>query len=73
MIRVPGALGVVETVFLTMLGGQVPHGLLLAALIAYRALYYLIPLGVGTVGYFLLEAQGKKLAQGKAMEDNQRR
>lgn len=73
VIRVPGALGVVETVFLTMLGGQVPHGLLLAALIAYRALYYLIPLGVGTVGYFLLEARGKKLAAGTESEEGQRR
>lgn len=50
----------IETVFLTMLGGQVPHGLLLAALIVYRALYYLIPLMIGSISYFVLEAQGKR-------------
>ncbi len=31
VVRIPGGLGVIETVFLTMLGAQVPHGLLLAA------------------------------------------
>ncbi|MGH8790079.1 MAG: lysylphosphatidylglycerol synthase domain-containing protein [Cupriavidus necator] len=60
VVRVPGGLGVIETVFLTMLGGQVPHGLLLAALIAYRAMYYLIPLMIGSIGYFVLEAHGKR-------------
>jgi uncharacterized membrane protein YbhN (UPF0104 family) len=64
VVRVPGGIGVIETVFLAMLGDQVPYALLLAALIAYRALYYLIPLGLGTVGYFLLEARGKRLARG---------
>ncbi|MNT12523.1 Inner membrane protein YbhN [compost metagenome] len=60
VVRIPGGLGVIETVFLTMLGGQVPHGLLLAALIAYRAMYYLIPLMIGAIGYFVLEAHGKR-------------
>ncbi|AMR81852.1 lysylphosphatidylglycerol synthase domain-containing protein [Cupriavidus nantongensis] len=60
VVRIPGGLGVIETVFLTMLGDQVPHGLLLAALIAYRALYYLIPLMIGAVSYFVLEARGKR-------------
>lgn len=60
VVRIPGGLGVIETVFLTMLGGQVPHGLLLAALIAYRALYYLIPLMIGSISYFVLEAHGKR-------------
>ncbi|WP_419187125.1 lysylphosphatidylglycerol synthase domain-containing protein [Cupriavidus necator] len=60
VVRVPGGLGVIETVFFAMLGDQVPHALLVAALIAYRALYYLMPLAVGTVGYFLLEARGKR-------------
>ncbi|RDK07373.1 lysylphosphatidylglycerol synthase domain-containing protein [Cupriavidus lacunae] len=60
VVRIPGGLGVIETVFLTMLGGQVPHGLLLAALIAYRALYYVIPLVIGSLGYFMLEAHGKR-------------
>jgi uncharacterized membrane protein YbhN (UPF0104 family) len=60
VVRIPGGLGVIETVFLTMLGGQVPHGLLLAALIVYRALYYLIPLMIGSISYFVLEAHGKR-------------
>jgi len=46
--QVPGGLGVFETVMLMLF----PHGMnttqLLGSLIAYRAIYYLLPLGVAT-------------------------
>lgn len=42
--HVPGGLGVIEAVFVACLGGQVPQASLLAALLAYRAAYYGVPL-----------------------------
>lgn len=55
--HVPAGLGVLEAVFIAMLGGQLPRGELLAALIAYRAIYYLLPLAAAIVVYFVLEAR----------------
>ncbi|WP_082368498.1 lysylphosphatidylglycerol synthase domain-containing protein [Piscinibacter sakaiensis] len=56
---VPGGLGVLEAVVLALLsGGRVGEGALLAAVVAYRALYYLVPLAVGLVLYALLERLG---------------
>ncbi len=42
--NVPGGLGVFESVFLVALGRAEPRETLLAALVAYRVVYYLIPL-----------------------------
>lgn len=44
--HVPGGLGVIEAVFIAMLGGQVDQGPLLGALLAFRAMYYVMPLGL---------------------------
>ena len=54
--HIPGGLGVVETVFVAVLGDGVPHSGLIAALLAYRALYYLVPLAVAAAFHFGLEA-----------------
>ncbi|TXD74601.1 UPF0104 family protein, partial [Mitsuaria sp. TWR114] len=35
-------------------------GQVLAALIAYRALYYLAPLAVAAIAYFVLEAKARR-------------
>ena len=48
IVRVPGGLGVLETVFVALLGYRVPQGQLLAALLAYRGIYYLLPLVLAT-------------------------
>ncbi len=56
--HVPAGLGVIEAVFVASLGDQVPQGTLIAALLAYRAVYYLLPLGLATLGYLLIEAAG---------------
>lgn len=53
--HIPAGLGVLEAVFIAMLGGQLPRGELLAALIAYRAIYYLLPLAAAMAVYLLLE------------------
>ena len=55
IIDVPAGLGVTETVFLAMLGAQVPGNELLAAMLAYRAIYYLAPLLVALPVYLALE------------------
>jgi uncharacterized membrane protein YbhN (UPF0104 family) len=44
LLHIPGGLGVIEGVFVTMLGGQVPEGPLVAAVLAFRAAFYLLPL-----------------------------
>ncbi len=45
----PGGLGVFEAALLLVLGGTVPAGAAVAALLAYRAVYFLLPLGVSAV------------------------
>jgi hypothetical protein len=59
LTHIPAGLGVLEAVFVTLLGSQVPQGQLLAALLAYRAVYYLAPLGVAGLLYLGLEAKAK--------------
>jgi len=59
VVHVPAGLGVIEAVFVSTLGGQVPHGELLAALLAYRAVYYLLPLAGATIGYGVSEVWGR--------------
>ncbi|HVI57270.1 MAG TPA: YbhN family protein [Luteimonas sp.] len=56
VIRVPGNLGVLEAVFLGLLGAHAPAPAILAALLAYRALFYIGPLLVALAMYAWLEA-----------------
>jgi uncharacterized membrane protein YbhN (UPF0104 family) len=58
--HIPGGLGVVEGVFLFALAARVPAHELLAALLAFRAMYYLLPLAVAGGLFLLLEARAKK-------------
>ncbi|MCE6982620.1 UPF0104 family protein, partial [Pseudomonas frederiksbergensis] len=51
----PAGLGVLETVFLSLLHGSYGKGTLLAALIGYRAIYFLLPLLIATLIYLVLE------------------
>lgn len=53
--HIPAGLGVLEAVFLALLHGQLGQGSLVAALLGYRTLYYLIPLLVALVIYLVLE------------------
>ncbi|MBJ9975898.1 UPF0104 family protein [Pseudomonas sp. S75] len=59
--HIPAGLGVLETVFLALLQGQLSQGTLVAALLGYRTLYYLIPLVVAIVVYLVLEKRAKAL------------
>lgn len=56
-LRVPGGLGVLEAVFMALLAGLQPEPQLLAALLAYRALFYLLPLAVALLVYLGLETR----------------
>jgi uncharacterized membrane protein YbhN (UPF0104 family) len=57
--HIPAGLGVLEAVFITLLGGTRPRGEVLGALLAYRAIYYLVPLLVALFIYLTLEARAK--------------
>jgi glycosyltransferase 2 family protein len=60
--HIPAGLGVLEAVFIALLGHRVPESQLLGALIAYRAVYYLAPLALAGVAYAVLEARLKRRA-----------
>jgi len=61
IVRVPGGIGVLETVFGAVLSFRVPDGQLLAALLAYRGIYYLLPLLIATVAYAATEMRARHL------------
>ncbi|AXQ31179.1 UPF0104 family protein [Solimonas sp. K1W22B-7] len=57
VIRIPGGLGVVEAVFIALLSPAYPEVQLLAALLAWRAIYYLLPLLPAIPACVLLETR----------------
>jgi uncharacterized membrane protein YbhN (UPF0104 family) len=61
--HVPAGLGVLEAVFVALLGHQVAQGRLLGALLAYRAIYYLLPLAIAACGYLVTELRARRLRQ----------
>jgi uncharacterized membrane protein YbhN (UPF0104 family) len=58
--HIPAGLGVLEAVFLSLLGDAHPVNQLLAALLAYRAVYYLGPLVIAGIVYFTLEVTARR-------------
>lgn len=62
--HIPAGLGVLEAVFVTFLVPPLAQGGVIAALLAYRALYYLAPLALAAVVYLLLEARAKRQPAG---------
>jgi uncharacterized membrane protein YbhN (UPF0104 family) len=48
---------VIEAVFVALLAGRVDRTSVLAALIGYRVLYFLLPLAAATVIFVVLEAR----------------
>lgn len=55
MVHVPGGLGVLEAVYLTMLHDAVGAGALLGALLVFRVVYFFVPLLWASVSYGVLE------------------
>ncbi len=63
LAHVPAGLGVLEAVFVALLSHQIATPKLLAALVAYRVIYYLVPLVIATLAYLVTEARAKSLAR----------
>lgn len=62
IVHIPAGIGVLEAVFIALLASEhVSQGIIIAALLAYRVLYYFLPLLLALVGYLLLESRAKKL------------
>lgn len=55
-VHIPGGLGVLEGVFVMMLGAQLDTSEILGALLAYRGIYYLAPLLPALLLFLYLEA-----------------
>lgn len=50
IVHIPAGIGVLEAVFIAMLSGEeISRGTIIAALLAYRALYYFLPLLLATI------------------------
>lgn len=66
LTHVPAGLGVLEAVFLTLLSARAPGHELLAALLTYRLIYYLLPLTLALVLYIATELRARRLRPGAA-------
>ncbi|WP_428945630.1 lysylphosphatidylglycerol synthase domain-containing protein [Pantoea sp. FN060301] len=64
IIHIPAGIGVLEAVFLALLSGaHLTHGAIIAALLAYRVIYFIAPLLLALVLYLWLESRAKSLRQ----------
>jgi uncharacterized membrane protein YbhN (UPF0104 family) len=61
--RIPAGLGVLEAVFVALFSQQMPPHELLAALVAYRLVYFIAPLGVASLVYLVMEAKARQRGQ----------
>ena len=62
IIHIPAGIGVLEAVFLALLRGEhLAHGTIIAALLAYRVIYFIAPLLLALVLYLWLESRAKAL------------
>jgi len=62
IVHIPAGIGVLEAVFIALLASEhVSQGIIIAALLAYRVLYYFLPLLLALIGYLLLESRARKL------------
>jgi uncharacterized membrane protein YbhN (UPF0104 family) len=60
ILHIPAGLGVTEAVFIALLSHRIPEHQVLGALLAYRALFYLLPLVAGALLYTKLEVRSRK-------------
>lgn len=63
ILHIPAGLGVIEAVFIALLSHRIPEHQLLGALLAYRAVFYLVPLFIGALLYLKLEVRARKPAK----------
>lgn len=62
LIHVPAGLGVIEAVFVALLVSRMPESEILAAVLTYRALYYLAPLLLALITYGIVELRLRRAA-----------
>jgi len=67
--HVPGGVGIIELVFLKLLSDQLPASELVAAVLAFRVIYYLIPFAMAVVSYLYLEKTSSGWRSGHAGGD----
>jgi len=60
--HIPAGVGVLEAVFLALLGPTIAKPELLAALLVYRGIYYLAPLAIASAAYAVFEAGERREA-----------
>lgn len=58
--HIPGNLGVLEAVFVALLSDRLPTHELLAGLVAYRLVYFLLPLSLAVTVFAVLEVSARK-------------
>jgi uncharacterized membrane protein YbhN (UPF0104 family) len=58
--RIPAGLGVLEAVFVALMQHEFSRDVLIAALIGYRAIYFLAPLMIACIVYLILERAAKR-------------
>jgi uncharacterized membrane protein YbhN (UPF0104 family) len=58
--RIPGGIGVLEAVSIAVLAPQIGESKVLAGVLSYRAIYYLAPLLLATIGFLSVEALQRK-------------
>ncbi|HSD35889.1 MAG TPA: lysylphosphatidylglycerol synthase domain-containing protein [Rhodocyclaceae bacterium] len=58
--RIPGGIGILEATSIAILAPQLGETKVLAGILAYRAVYYLSPLALATLGLLALEAANRK-------------
>ncbi|MDO9437172.1 lysylphosphatidylglycerol synthase domain-containing protein [Hydrogenophaga sp.] len=66
LTHVPAGLGVVEAVFVAVLAGRLPTSEVLAVVLAYRAIYYLLPLAIAVPAYVWSEASARRVGAARA-------
>lgn len=66
-VHMPAGIGVLEAVFAALLDGRLPRAEILAAVLTYRAFYYLLPLAVALLVYALLETRRRRPGGRRAM------
>jgi uncharacterized membrane protein YbhN (UPF0104 family) len=57
--HIPAGLGVLEAIFIALLGHRVPTPTILAALLVFRAIYYLAPLLIAALMYLRIETRSR--------------
>lgn len=60
--RIPGGIGVLEATAVALLGPQLGESRVIAAILSYRAIYYLAPLILASLGFLALETLDRKSA-----------